>query len=302
MGDGLPGRPVLILRTDDGGRNWISQNQSYFINGSCLDVWRGIDFVSPVIGYGRFTLTGVPSDSFFLQKTIDGGRTWSPTSLSARQFTLIRFFDEKLGIAAWKANYPIYRTTDGGNSWNEFSLNIADDGWARDIEFFPEDPSKVFAAFYKNNQQKHLLFSSDTGKTWVEISTPDIGQFCDIKMADDNHGWIIGEQGIIHTSTRGLTSVVNNKLVPNEFVLQQNFPNPFNSSTIIRFYLIHQDQVNLKVYNLAGEEVAALLNNQLCLEGRHSVTFDGSGFASGIYFYQLTTSQNIKTKQMIIIK
>lgn len=302
MGDALSQMPILLLKTTDGGKNWISQNQSYFINASCLDVWRGIDFVSPDIGYGRFTLTGVPSDSFFLQKTIDGGRTWMPTSLSARKFTLIHFFDEKIGLAAREANHLIYRTTDGGNSWNEYSLNITDEGWARDIEFFPENPSKVLAAFYKSNQLKHLLFSSDTGKSWVEISTPDIGQFCDIKMVDGKHGWIIGEQGIIHTSTGGLTSVINNKLVPEEFVLQQNFPNPFNSSTIIRFYLNHHDRVNLKVYNLAGEEVAALLNSQLCLEGHHSVKFNASGLASGIYLYQLTTSQNIKTKRMIVIK
>jgi photosystem II stability/assembly factor-like uncharacterized protein len=302
MGDALPNHPILILKTTDGGKNWESQNQSYFINASCLDIWRGIDFVAPDIGFGRFTLSGVPSDSFFLQKTIDGGRTWIPTSLAASKFTLIRFFDEKLGIAAGKANYPIYRTTDGGNSWNGYSLNITDEGWPMDIEFFPEDPSKVIAAFYKSTQLKHLLFSSDTGKSWVEILTPDIGQFCDIKMVDNKHGWIVGEQGIIHTSTEGVTSVINKKLIPEEFVLYQNFPNPFNSATIIRFNLSHRDVVNLKVYNLVGEEVAALLNKQLCQAGHHSVKFNSKALASGIYFYQLATSRNITTKRMIIIK
>jgi len=296
MGDALQGKPILILKTSDGGKNWISQNNSHFVGASCLDVWRCIDFVSPDVGYGRFTYTNVPLDTVYLQKTMDGGRTWNPTPLSVLNFTLVKFFDEAIGLAAWKANLSIYRTTDGGNTWIESPLDSYDE-WPEDIEFSPNDPSKVLLAFVS-----HLFFSSDTGKTWVELLTPNIGIFRDIKMVDDKHGWIVGEDGIIHTSTGGVTSVRDNEFIPEIFDLYQNFPNPFNSTTIIRFNLNYPDFVSLKVYNLVGEEVAVLLNSQLYQTGHHSVKYTAGGLASGIYFYRLINSQNIRTKRMIVIK
>ena len=297
MGDALPGKPVLILKTSDSGKNWISQNHSHFVGASCLDVWRCIDFVSPDVGYGRFTYTGVPLDTVYLQKTIDGGKTWMPTPLCVRNFTLVHFFDEKIGLATWKANFPLYRTTDGGNRWKEIPLDSYDE-WPEDIEFFPNDPSKVLLSF-----GSHLFFSSDTGKSWVELLTPDVMWLWDIKMVDDKHGWIVGERGIIHTSTGGVTSVQTKKsILPEEFVLYQNYPNPFNLSTIIRFSLNYPDFVSLKVYNLIGEEVAVLLNKQPYQTGHHSVKYTVTGLSSGIYFYKLISSQNTKTRRMIVIK
>ncbi len=294
MGDALPGQPALILRTEDGGQNWISQNQSYFL-GAHSTLWHGVQFVSPQIGYCRFSYFGVHLSALFLHKTIDGGITWSQLPLSQIDFELIRFYDEKIGLACWLGNSPIYRTIDGGITWNEYPLNLNKE-WVADIEFFPGDPSKALAAFHH-----HLYMSSDTGRTWVEMSAPDI-MYNDIKMVDTHHGWIAGEEGVIHTSSGWVTSVSTNKYLPEEFVLQQNFPNPFNLATEISFTLKYPEVVELRIYNLYGEEVATLLKNQLCQAGHHCVKFNADGLASGIYLYRFSSSRGFETRRMILLK
>jgi len=84
-----------------------------------------------------------------------------------------------------------------------------------------------------------------------------------------------------------ITSVENEEFVPAEFVLEQNYPNPFNPSTTIKFNLTENSYVTLNIFNVLGEEIAILINNDLS-EGRYEVNFDALYFNSGVYFYQLT--------------
>gem|GEM_PF-1925272 len=75
---------------------------------------------------------------------------------------------------------------------------------------------------------------------------------------------------------------------PESYVLFQNYPNPFNPSTTIQYQLVYESQVTIKVFNLLGEEVATLMNNEEYPEGTYSMDFDATGLSSGIYFYRLT--------------
>jgi len=89
---------------------------------------------------------------------------------------------------------------------------------------------------------------------------------------------------------------------PQTYLLEQNFPNPFNPSTLIRFSVPEQGLVTLKVYNLIGEEVATLVNGELT-SGTYEVDFRGTEYSSGIYFYTLTADNTyIATKKMILLK
>lgn len=93
----------------------------------------------------------------------------------------------------------------------------------------------------------------------------------------------------------------NNKLWPESHSLEQNYPNPFNPATTIGFYLAQEDQVELRVYNILGEQVA-LLKNGVFTKGYHSITFNAADQPSGIYFYMLKTSASTITKKMILLK
>ena len=89
---------------------------------------------------------------------------------------------------------------------------------------------------------------------------------------------------------------------PRAFRLAQNYPNPFNPTTTIEYSIPNKTRVTLKVFDIRGREVVTLVDNNK-LAGTHEVNFDASNFASGIYFYQLTTNDNqTLVKKMMFIK
>lgn len=97
------------------------------------------------------------------------------------------------------------------------------------------------------------------------------------------------------------TAVVDQGGTPSTFSLNQNFPNPFNPSTVISYQLRAVSRVTLKVYDILGNEVATLVNATQSA-GIHSVEFSGSGLASGVYFYRLSTPDYVRTMRMILLK
>ena len=86
-----------------------------------------------------------------------------------------------------------------------------------------------------------------------------------------------------------------------EYYLSNNYPNPFNPTTQIKFQLPVSGFVTLKVYDVLGTEVATLLNEEKPA-GEYEIEFDGTGLASGMYIYILTTSGYSETKKMILLK
>jgi len=90
-------------------------------------------------------------------------------------------------------------------------------------------------------------------------------------------------------------------LIADEFNLFQNYPNPFNPSTIISYQIPEQQLVTLKIYDILGNEIAVLVNEEKPV-GNYEVEFDGRGLTSGVYFYQLRAGSFIQTKKMILLK
>ncbi|MBI5215682.1 MAG: T9SS type A sorting domain-containing protein [Ignavibacteriae bacterium] len=74
---------------------------------------------------------------------------------------------------------------------------------------------------------------------------------------------------------------------PQVFNLEQNHPNPFNPSTVIRYSLPVTGLITLKVYNMLGQEVATLLDNQEMEQGEYEISFNANMFATGVYFYRI---------------
>lgn len=109
----------------------------------------------------------------------------------------------------------------------------------------------------------------------------------------------IGMSGVI--TVENPTVVKEDEITVEDFELNQNYPNPFNPSTKISFVIPVSSDVNLKVFNLLGNEVTTLLNEQL-FAGEHTVPFNAAGLSSGIYFYALSVNGNTKTKEMVLLK
>jgi hypothetical protein len=130
----------------------------------------------------------------------------------------------------------------------------------------------------------------------LNINCSDIGTF--------NNIYLVGHK---HNSP---TDINEDELIPDEYLLYQNYPNPFNPITTIR-YMIPQDasrerqKVTLKVYDILGNEIATLVNEEKS-PGTYEVYFNpASGIrhmASGIYFYRMKAGDFIETKKMILMK
>lgn len=103
------------------------------------------------------------------------------------------------------------------------------------------------------------------------------------------------------TFVKRLTKI-DDAQAPSEFFVKQNYPNPFNPSTTIKFGLPQAANVDLRIYNVLGQEVAQLVNNQSLSAGVHSYEFDGSKLASGTYIYRLKAGNNVVTKKMNLLK
>ncbi|MEK7263304.1 MAG: T9SS type A sorting domain-containing protein [Bacteroidota bacterium] len=86
------------------------------------------------------------------------------------------------------------------------------------------------------------------------------------------------------------------------FSLAQNYPNPFNPQTTLSFVISNSSLVTLKVYDVLGQEIATLINNQSMQAGIHDVQFDGSNLQSGMYFYRLQTGNYSETKKLVLLK
>ena len=89
--------------------------------------------------------------------------------------------------------------------------------------------------------------------------------------------------------------------VPTDFVLAQNYPNPFNPVTTIKYQIPHRSNVSLKIYDLLGNEVADLVNEEQEV-GFYDAEFNAATLSSGIYFYRLQAGDFIQTKKMILLK
>jgi hypothetical protein len=94
--------------------------------------------------------------------------------------------------------------------------------------------------------------------------------------------------------------------LPEKLELEQNYPNPFNPRTTIRFSLNSAQRVTLNVYNVTGQVVCTLMDDQV-QAGQHSVVWDGQNYrgesvASGIYFYRLTAGNETRSKKMMLLK
>jgi len=112
--------------------------------------------------------------------------------------------------------------------------------------------------------------------------------------------WNFGENFVVHV-TDNPTNLNNNTIQPEEFVLGQNYPNPFNPGTVINYRLSVTSKVSLKVYDILGNEIKTLVNEEKPA-GTFEITFNASELTSGIYFYRLVAGNIVATKKMVLIK
>jgi photosystem II stability/assembly factor-like uncharacterized protein len=266
---GFIGGNTQLHKTTTGGENW------YLINGTGVGSFSDICFVDSLTGWKSKDAGG---GGWLMGKTTDGGLNWVEEILPSGGYISNGSGIVKLSVinkdTIWGAGgflfYPgqgqrafLYRTTNGGNNW---LLQIPDTSF--------HIPALYFIQFINNKI-----------------------------------GWVYGYNSIgVHTTTggndtfyTGLKNITSN--FPEQFKLYQNFPNPFNPKTIIRYDVRStKSEVKLIVYDITGKEITTLVN-EVKNSGTYEVVFSGNGFSSGVYFYSFVINNKlIDTKRMLLIK
>ncbi len=134
------------------------------------------------------------------------------------------------------------------------------------------------------------------GTAWVTPSNVTVGGGIVTIVTGDLYAAIavVGQPG-------GVEAVSGTSEHAASFELAQNYPNPFNPSTEIAYTVPGAGLVTLKIYDVLGREVATLVN-EVKQPGVHQVRFDGSGLASGVYFYRLEIGTSVHTKSMVLLR
>ncbi|QQS34907.1 MAG: discoidin domain-containing protein [Ignavibacteriales bacterium] len=254
---------------------------------------------------------------FTLQSSIDGN-SWSPILNNIfsveEEWTVVQF-------AQTTARY--LRIIFNGNNQNTWANLWEGEMWGPD-GVFPVELSSFTAQLLHNKVQLDWSTSTETNNYGFEIQRKN--------SVDENSDWVkIGfVEGAGNSNSLKVYSFVDNTLLPGtsyyrlkqvdtdgkfsyteeieivndiplSFELNQNYPNPFNPSTIIKFSLPQDIVVKLSVYNILGELVQTLVDQQM-KAGYHEITFNASGLSSGHYFYRIETDQYVEIKKMVLIK
>lgn len=205
-------------------------------------------------------------------------------------------------------------TVAGAVGFN-FATFFGTAGW-NNVGAAPRQPSAIALvdAFNATNPDARPTVSSEAATAGTNYSSTQLansfftqvsyrGAFDPSKARDMqwDFGWSnYSPQNKDYSSgTTGIQSI--GQFTPYEYSLDQNFPNPFNPTTTIRFAVPVSGFVLLKVYDALGREVATLVN-EFQTTGAYSVSFDASKLSSGIYFYSLKTQDYSQTKKMMLLK
>ena len=300
--------------TSDGGNSWTSAEvDSNMVSG--FPVYN-FNFLNRQFGYA---CGGFIDQRGVIWRTTNSGLNWFAQGVGVDEVFDVFIFDSLNAITLSgdpEGFYPTaeIKTTNAGLTWSNDTLSFFGLSFAIDFRTYNEGWS---ASGYK------FLLTTNRGETWVEFETPDSTVVYDLQFTDARNGYAVGEKGAILKLDPTLVGVDDYVETLDDFILYQNYPNPFNPSTNIRFQISDLPDgkagfgfVSLKIYDVLGNEVATLINEEK-LAGEYEVEFninshssEGRNFSSGIYFYQLmilgpesSSGQGIvQTKKMIYLK
>jgi hypothetical protein len=180
--------------------------------------------------------------------------------------------------------------------WSSWSPGYMNGVFINNVQVFDHEGPKYRYYFHSVNIQNLPVFNSGmnslkTGKT------PKIN-------GQTVHGTEINAPGImvlLQYETDASTGIRNDHSDEHEPALSQNFPNPFNATTSIKYSLPHSGQVTLAIYNIRGQKIATLVD-EFQSEGDYQTIWHGDMFPGGLYFYQLTAGNYSEIRKLILQK
>lgn len=289
------GEEGRILRSVDGGRSWIPAN----IEHPELAAWKigEVEFLSSTFGLalgGQYDATGV------VWKTLDGGASWTHMRVAGEPVWGAWAFDaENIICVGGDLDYGagMVMTAEAGESWDYTDLHMW--GQAQAVAF--RDGVEGWAPL---GVAGAYMVSVDSGRNWTSIPAPNGAEMFDVTFTSADVGYMVGTAGTVLRYVAGGGNTGVNELPASrsgEMMLFQNSPNPFALKTEVQFRVAAKGVVTLKVYDLAGREVATLVDEKL-EPGSYTRTLEAGKLASGSYYYKLSMGDRTATRKMMVVK
>ncbi|MFZ4619952.1 MAG: T9SS type A sorting domain-containing protein [Bacteroidota bacterium] len=242
---------------------------------------------------GNNLFVGTATGGVFL--STDKGVTWnaSSTGIPSTDVKALAKIDSTL--FAGTNSSGVYVSTNNGGNWTR--PGGAMKSWSMCVS-----EKNLFVGVYSGG----VVLTKDKGTNWIPSSTGLTGYDLYVQcIAEIGPNLVVGIYGgtmFWRPKVEMTTSVRQQSTdTPGSFSLSQNYPNPFNPTTQIRFQLSRESHVTLSVYDALGRLVETLTDG-MEQAGIHSVPFNGSSLASGMYFYQLSAEGNVSMKKMLLVK
>ncbi len=282
-----------VIKSTDNGFTWAVVNFPDFTNLQTCEI------------RGDYILVG--GSSPFIYQSEDCGGTWEMIGVGENfspdgpfSFNAIFFFDDNVGYIGGPFGL-LGKTTDAGANWA--TLLIPDFEQINDLFFISPDSGVGVGT------NGLVRFTADGGITWEEDTevTKLIGgkNIKKIAVADEVSGRVIGDDGlniIFTTDSSILTAISEDEIHIHNYSLSNNYPNPFNPSTIIEYSLPQYGFVTLIIYDMLGREIATLVNEEKPA-GNYKFEFNASDLVSGVYYYHITVGNEfVETKKMVLLR
>ena len=257
---------------------------------------------SKLVGTG-----GVPNPNLVAMSVAlssDGNTTMIGRSADNLSTGAVWVFVRNVGVWSQQGS-KLVGTGAIGNSSQGYSVSLSSNG-----------NRALVGGWTDNTNAGAVWMFTRSGTTWMQtgeklVGTGGVGggqQGFSVALSLDGStamvgGWLDNAQtGATWVFTGPTTEVQeHDPNLPSEFSLQQNYPNPFNPSTSIKYQVSSNTQVSLKIYDVLGNEIATLVNEEKPA-GTYEVDFDASRLSSGVYFYKLQAGSFVETKKMILLR
>ncbi|MBK8946643.1 MAG: T9SS type A sorting domain-containing protein [Ignavibacteriae bacterium] len=285
---------VSIEYQDWNNENWskISKNifvyQSDKVSSEIIYLWNGEDWQSNWKTTFQYANSG--KDSIIVEEYSDGqnfyNRTRKTNNYNINNFLQSTLYEES-NDTGWNYTYKeLYEYDENGNNISYLKEHWDGENWVNSARFVQ--------TFDANNNI--IQFESEfwDGSIWKPLDY-------EYKFKDKNGNNLLMICASCSFYYKNITSNIDEKNKIEIFKLLQNYPNPFNPKTIIEYSIPNQTKVSIKIYDLLGNEILTLINEEKGV-GSYSLEFDGSKLSSGIYLYKMQTSGYTDTKKLLLLK
>ncbi|MFA5834149.1 MAG: T9SS type A sorting domain-containing protein [Bacteroidota bacterium] len=291
-----------VFKTTNAGVSWTTTNANTALDGNPVLTIA----ISPTNSDTVYVSTTPVSSRARIFRTTNGGTTWTnitgtlpdrymidiavdPNDSKVLYVTLSGFFISHL-----------YKSADAGTTWSDIGAGLPDVPTSA-VVINPFDTKQVYVG-----NDLGVYVSTNNGTTWISFNNGlyDATSIMDLSISRKNksvravtHGNGVFERKLFD----GITSIRPEPSVATEFRLEQNYPNPFNPTTTLRFEIEVSSFVTLTVYDETGKNVSTLVSEQK-EPGTYSVQWNGSQFASGVYFAKLQSGVRSQMKKIVLLK